>query len=282
MSSPSDLTGLYADHVVQSPAPIQNLRCTCGHRRSHHIALGRECTCCKCLGFQAARIQCARVDDLKAGCFVRVKDPLDTAIWCELLEAVEPRTESFLRFLWIKRPVGRGIHMTRAGAELEYTATDPEKATALAREFAIEAHGEQRYGDQPYAVHLDAVVAILRAHGLLPLAPAGYLHDVAEDCPQRVEALRGLFPDEWPIVQAVSGEGENRRARVQSIYAKVAGNADAQNVKVADRIANAEECIRTNGPQRAMYAREAAAFEAAMPLACESLRAALAAVHARL
>ncbi len=36
---------------------------------------------------------------------------------------------------------------------------------ARARAFALEAHGEQKYGDHPYAYHLDAVAAIAAPYG---------------------------------------------------------------------------------------------------------------------
>jgi (p)ppGpp synthase/HD superfamily hydrolase len=49
------------------------------------------------------------------------------------------------------------------------------------RDLALRYHGEQRYGDHPYGVHLDAVVEILREYGHEALVPAGYLHDTLED-----------------------------------------------------------------------------------------------------
>ena len=54
-----------------------------------------------------------------------------------------------------------------------------------AREFAIIAHGEQRYGDEPYASHLAAVVQIMDDFGLpAEFKVAGWLHDVVEDTEQ--------------------------------------------------------------------------------------------------
>ncbi len=46
-----------------------------------------------------------------------------------------------------------------------------------ARDFAIAAHGEQRYGDHPYVFHLDAVAALLAPYGV-DAQTIGYLHDV--------------------------------------------------------------------------------------------------------
>ena len=63
-----------------------------------------------------------------------------------------------------------------------------------ARAFAVDAHGEQRYGDQPYVVHLDAVAALLAPFGETAQA-IGYLHDVVEDTPVRLQAVREAFGD---------------------------------------------------------------------------------------
>lgn len=38
---------------------------------------------------------------------------------------------------------------------------DPKQGRERAREFAIQAHGDQRYGDRPYVEHLSAVVEVL-------------------------------------------------------------------------------------------------------------------------
>lgn len=47
-----------------------------------------------------------------------------------------------------------------------------------AREFAIAAHGEQRYGDDPYVSHLAAVVQVMDDFELSDeFKVAGWLHD---------------------------------------------------------------------------------------------------------
>ena len=52
-----------------------------------------------------------------------------------------------------------------------------------AREFAVSAHGDQKYGDQPYAVHLDDVSRTLAELGFSDdeLQMIAMLHDVLED-----------------------------------------------------------------------------------------------------
>lgn len=48
-----------------------------------------------------------------------------------------------------------------------------------ARDVAIAAHGDQRYGTHPYVHHLDAVAAILEPFGTAAQI-VGYLHDTIE------------------------------------------------------------------------------------------------------
>ncbi|MCI5166209.1 MAG: bifunctional (p)ppGpp synthetase/guanosine-3',5'-bis(diphosphate) 3'-pyrophosphohydrolase, partial [Candidatus Electrothrix sp. GM3_4] len=49
-----------------------------------------------------------------------------------------------------------------------------------ARRFALKHHGEQKYGEHPYVVHLDAVAELVQQYGELAVVIA-YLHDVVED-----------------------------------------------------------------------------------------------------
>jgi len=51
-----------------------------------------------------------------------------------------------------------------------------------ARTFAIQHHDKQKYGEHPYAVHLDAVAAIAKPFGAVAVTIA-YLHDVVEAPP---------------------------------------------------------------------------------------------------
>jgi len=61
-----------------------------------------------------------------------------------------------------------------------------------ARAFALEAHGEQRYGSRPYHVHLDSVAELVEEHGEEAQALA-YLHDVVEDTPVQIDAIAEAF-----------------------------------------------------------------------------------------
>lgn len=111
-----------------------------------------------------------------------------------------------------------------------------------ARDFALKMHGNQRYGDEPYGVHLFAVVQIARDFDCTSTQwKACFLHDVLEDTQATSDQILDLFgPDVLSIVYACTGEGEYRYDRNQSIYRKITAYPPAAFVKLADRIANVE------------------------------------------
>lgn len=114
---------------------------------------------------------------------------------------------------------------------------------AFARLFAIRAHGEQKYGQQPYSVHLDEVVSVLKEFGNFDeaLLSAGYLHDVLEDTSVTREELRATFDGETSLlVELVTDQpGRNRTERHAATYPGIALHPKAITLKLADRIANA-------------------------------------------
>lgn len=139
-----------------------------------------------------------------------------------------------------------------------------------ARAFAVAAHGEQKYGEQPYVVHLDAVAALLTPFGE-EAQTLGYLHDVLEDTVTTSEELRREFGDcITHLVGLLTDEpGVNRKerkARTNAKLADVAGDSElALVVKAADRLANLRESAQTTaGSKLKMYAREHAAFRQAV------------------
>lgn len=146
-----------------------------------------------------------------------------------------------------------------------------------ARDYAIRAHGDQRYGAMPYVVHLDAVVAVLEEFELATpkMRDAGYLHDVLEDCGVRYDELALEFPEAAPLVEKVTGRGPNRKARNADIRRKIEDDTDAQNLKGADRLANKRAAKQSDPAKWAMYCKESEAFLESIPLADPILRAAL-------
>lgn len=134
-----------------------------------------------------------------------------------------------------------------------------------ARDFAIAAHGDQKYGDAPYRSHLFAVVAVLRDFGYRgKYEIAGWLHDVVEDCGVSLSEIKARFgSDVVAIVHAVSGEGDSRAERIASIYEKIDGCRPAAVVKLADRIANVEAAASAPDHWR-RYMAEQDGFEGAI------------------
>ena len=59
------------------------------------------------------------------------------------------------------------------------------------RDIAIRAHGTQKYGEDPYSVHLDAVVSMLGEFGFDSFEDkaVGLLHDTVEDTDLTSEKL---------------------------------------------------------------------------------------------
>ena len=151
-----------------------------------------------------------------------------------------------------------------------------------AREFAIKHHGDQKYGDQPYVVHLDEVADIIRtvrigeSQHVTALLVVAYLHDVVEDTDATVEMVRDEFDSGTntgisAAVAAVTDEpGENRKARKRATYMKMRnlGGPYCQIpclVKLADRLANVRLCVREKKDGLfKMYRKEHEAFRLAV------------------
>ncbi len=133
--------------------------------------------------------------------------------------------------------------------------------------FAERAHGNQRYGDQPYIFHLTQVRDVLVRFGRTQpdLLVAALLHDALEDTPTNYnDILRAFGIEAAELVYAVTDEvGRNRHERHEKTYPKMLEYPPAITLKLADRIANVEHSIRSgDGRKLAMYRSENLAFEA--------------------
>ena len=115
-----------------------------------------------------------------------------------------------------------------------------------ARRFAIERHGDQMYGDQPYEDHLKEVAQTIEEHGGdEEQIAAGWLHDVEEDTDATREELQQEFGHGVEaLVYAVTGIGETRAEKMANVRAKIAALPRAGLVKTADRERNVNACIR--------------------------------------
>jgi len=137
-----------------------------------------------------------------------------------------------------------------------------------AKEFAIAAHGEQKYGDLPYSYHLEKVAEALERFGYNDpeLISAAWLHDVVEDTDTTIEEVRKEFGDRVAeLVFAVTNEpGINRKERHSKTYIKIKKLSDAIVLKLADRIANTESSIETKSKLLGMYKKEFPHFKEAL------------------
>ena len=134
-----------------------------------------------------------------------------------------------------------------------------------AREFAFKAHGNQSYGGFPYMTHLEGVVAVLKEFGFKndTLLAAGYLHDTLEDTSINYGDLEKEFGTKVAsIVYDVTDElGRTRKERHEKTYPKTALNGQAIIVKLADRISNVRQSVRSGG-KLDMYKKEYVYFQA--------------------
>lgn len=135
------------------------------------------------------------------------------------------------------------------------------------KDFAERAHAGQFYHKEfGYGYHLQHVELIALRFGFTDevTRKACWLHDVLEDTAFDQDDLRraGVEDEVIAIVECVTdGPGSNRRERKSSMYPKCAANNKAVVVKLCDRIANVEECIKTKSKQFGMYFREMPEFE---------------------
>jgi len=160
-------------------------------------------------------------------------------------------------------------------------------AVRNARDFAIEAHRDQRYGKYPYIYHLDAVAEIiLQTHDLLvedmidpervedEVIILAYLHDVLEDVPSKTwMGISSRFGDKvgWLAEIVRDCEGYPRALRKKDTNEKLRNvkpeHSAALIVKAADRLANVRFSVKTkDAKSRSMlkrYRKEHEAFRAA-------------------
>lgn len=151
--------------------------------------------------------------------------------------------------------------------------------TLAARRFAIEAHGDQQYGDLPYSVHLDEVAELLIPYGELAQT-VGYLHDVVEDTGVNIETVKHLFGDRVAkcvalITDETGANRTERKARTNAKLSAVSGEHEiALVVKAADRLANILMSTRSGSVSKLdMYRSEYQEFRNAVyrPELCEEL-----------
>jgi guanosine-3',5'-bis(diphosphate) 3'-pyrophosphohydrolase len=139
-----------------------------------------------------------------------------------------------------------------------------------ARDYAISAHRDQRYGEHPYVYHLDQVAEIVRSVTESEDAVAvAYLHDVIEDTdiPTSWIATEFGWTIAWQIDCLTDPIGATRAERKSVLHARLREATNfyriALLVKCCDRLANVRECVKNNPALLERYRDEYAAFRAA-------------------
>lgn len=152
--------------------------------------------------------------------------------------------------------------------EFKEVLSRPLVATALG--FAIAKHGDQKYGQDPYSVHLLRVAEIVYTVGkpngwwLDHVLAAALLHDVLEDTQTTEEELLGIFGKEvLAIVKACTKTETDlcRKCAFRRTVKALKTTDWALPVKLADRLANMQKSNAEQSPQQKMYVREYAEFK---------------------
>ena len=154
------------------------------------------------------------------------------------------------------------------------------------REFAIRAHGSQKYGEHPYVVHLDEVADLVLFECLqttfagesasalaLDAVPVAYVHDVLEDTKVTSAEIESKLGKTVAVCANLLADppGENRRERKALLHARLAKlelpvliDRIVLVVKACDRLANVRRSASGNPSLLKMYREEAEAFSAAV------------------
>lgn len=134
---------------------------------------------------------------------------------------------------------------------------------SAAEAMAVAAHGEQKYGDQPYGKHLAHVVEVLLRFGIRDedMVAAAWLHDSVEDTEMSLLQIEATFGKRTKdlVHRVTNEEGKNRKERHIKTYPKIAESDDAITLKLADRIANTESSIDDKDKLK-MYQKEYKSF----------------------
>lgn len=142
----------------------------------------------------------------------------------------------------------------------------------MAKQLALEYHGDQRYGDRLYEFHLNDVIQVLNENAIsssnefyIDLHVIAWLHDVLEDTNIDPKIISNQFGAHvLTAVQALSdGEGKNRTEKKAAMMKNLVLNQSAMIVKLADRISNVRISIQdANEKKLSMYKAENASFTA--------------------
>jgi (p)ppGpp synthase/HD superfamily hydrolase len=159
---------------------------------------------------------------------------------------------------------------------------DPRALAEKAQAFAIAAHARQRYCNGPYRNHLEDVIAVLQSCGAAfedafsaPILVAAWLHDTLGEAATDRASLASEFGPEiarlvWRVTDERDGTVAERHTRT---WLKLRDDERAIVLKLADRIANVEACLRTKPQKLDKYRHEHRGFTTAVRPYCRSAMA---------
>jgi (p)ppGpp synthase/HD superfamily hydrolase len=147
---------------------------------------------------------------------------------------------------------------------------------ASLREWAARRHGAQRYGEDPYVVHLDEVAGVAAEFfpGDEQLQEGSYGHDLLEDTDAtkqellnagfRAEAVEDVVAVTDEDVVAVTDEDAPTREEKKALTLPKtrARGISAIKLKLCDRIANVRRGLKSPNRKLDRYREEQASFEA--------------------
>ncbi|MGE5298524.1 MAG: HD domain-containing protein [Acidobacteriota bacterium] len=109
-----------------------------------------------------------------------------------------------------------------------------------ARSFAIEHHGDQKYGNNlPYRWHLEKVAALAERLGYpQAIQVAAWLHDTVEDTGVTIDEIRQLFGDKVAEIVAAVTYSENDKQQGVDKIQKARENLGSHVVKFCDASVN--------------------------------------------
>lgn len=116
-----------------------------------------------------------------------------------------------------------------------------DNLVARAQTLATNAHKDQKYGTQPYIVHLaDVVKRVMTITKDPEVIAAAWLHDTIEDTQVTIGDIEREFgKNVAAMVWAVTGVGQDRAAKMANAIEKIARTPGSELVKSADRLSNA-------------------------------------------
>lgn len=121
---------------------------------------------------------------------------------------------------------------------------------AKAKNYALKAHGDQKYAGMPYSYHLEQVVAnvMVRMKGdpLLHIyVVVAWLHDVMEDCGITFKQIQDEFG--LCIAEAVQRLTKTKGLSYEHYLAGCIVSAIAREVKICDTMANLAQSFQSSG-----------------------------------